>query len=81
MKNGQIFLFDTKSQQSDMEAPNKHNSFVDYINSPSNENLHLLGGVIIEEGNNWYWAPFKIEDTKDPIANNWNAFHPDNYKE
>jgi type III restriction enzyme len=74
MKNGQIFLFDTKSQQSDMEAPNKHNSFVDYINSPSNENLHLLGGVIIEEGNNWYWAPFKIEDTKDPIANNWNAF-------
>ena len=81
MKNGQIFLFDTKSQQSDIEAPNKHNSFVDYINSPSNENLHLLGGVIIEEGNNWYWAPFKIEDTKDPIANNWNAFHPDNYKE
>jgi type III restriction enzyme len=80
MKNGQIFLFDTKSQQSDMEAPNKHNSFVDYINSPSNVNLHLLGGVIIEEGNNWYWAPFKIRDTKDPIANNWNAFHPDNYK-
>ena len=80
MKNGQIFLFDTKGQRSDMEAPNKHNALIDYINSPSNEKLHLLGGVLIEEGNNWYWAPFKIDDTKDVIANNWNAFHPDNYK-
>jgi type III restriction enzyme len=80
MKNGQIFLFDTKSEQSDKEAPNKHNAFIDYINSPENKDLHLLGGVLIEEGNNWYWAPFKIEDTIDVIANNWNAFHPDNYK-
>lgn len=80
MKNGQIFLFDTKSQRSDMEAPNKHNAFIDYINNPVNEKLHLLGGVLIEEGNNWYWSKIKIEDTIDVIANNWDAFHPDNYK-
>lgn len=80
MKNGQILLFDTKSQRSDMEAPNKHNALIDYINLPENKELHLLGGVLIEEGNNWYWATFKIEDTIDVIANNWDAFHPDNFK-
>jgi type III restriction enzyme len=79
MKNGQIFLFDTKSQQSDMEASNKHNGLIDYINSEENKKLHLLGGVLIEEGNNWYWSKMKIEGTDNVIANNWDAFHPDNY--
>ena len=81
MKNGQVFLFDTKSENSDIEAPNKHNALIDYINSPANKDLHLLGGVLIEEGNNWYYAPFKIENTRDVIKNNWDAFHPNNYNE
>jgi type III restriction enzyme len=79
MKYGQIFLFDTKSQRSDPEAANKHNALIDYINLPKNENLHLLGGVLIEEGENWYWAPSRIKDTENVIANMWRAFHPDEY--
>ncbi len=79
MKNGQIFLFDTKSQQSDLEAPNKHNALIDYIESDKNKSLHLLGGVLIEVNENWYWSPMRIEDTADPIGNNWSAFQPDNY--
>lgn len=79
MKNGQIFLFDTKSQRSDLEAPFKHNALIDYINDSKNEHLNLLGGVLIEEGNNWYWSRLKIDGTDSVIANNWDAFHPDQY--
>ena len=32
MKNGQIFLFDTKTEGSDAEAPYKHNALMEYIN-------------------------------------------------
>ena len=31
MKNGQVFLFDTKTENSDSEAPNKHNVLIDYM--------------------------------------------------
>ena len=31
MKNGHIYLFDTKSVESDPEAPNKHNALIDYM--------------------------------------------------
>ena len=31
MKNGQVFLFDTKTENSDAEAPNKHNGLIDYL--------------------------------------------------
>ncbi len=79
MKNGQIFLFDTKSQQSDLEAPNKHNALLDYIESERNRSLHLLGGVLIEVKENWYWSPMRIENTADPIGDNWLPFQPDNY--
>lgn len=78
MKNGQIFLFDTKSINSDMEAPNKHNALIDYVNSEANAQLHLKGGVIIEDKGLWKYAPMKIENTND--LTNWETFFPDNYK-
>ena len=78
MKNGQIFLFDTKSINSDMEAPNKHNALIDYMNSEANAKLHLKGGVIIEEHGLWKYAPMKIDNTND--LTNWETFFPDNYK-
>ena len=78
MKNGQIFLFDTKSVGSDMEAPNKHNALIDYMNSEANAPLHLKGGVIIEDKGLWKYAPMKIENTND--LTNWETFFPDNYK-
>lgn len=79
MKNGQIFLFDTKSIGSDMEAPNKHNALIDYMASEDNAQLHLKGGVIIEDNGLWKYSPMKIENTND--LTNWETFFPDNYKE
>ena len=79
MKNGQVFLFDTKSVGSDMEAPNKHNALIDYMNSEANTQLHLKGGVIIEDKGLWKYAPMKIENTND--LTNWETFFPDNYKD
>ena len=78
MKNGQIFLFDTKSVGSDMEAPNKHNALIDYMNNEANAPLHLKGGVIIEDNGLWKYAPMRIENTND--LTNWETFFPDNYK-
>lgn len=73
MKNGQVFLFDTKSKDSDPEAPNKHNALVDYLQA--NKDKNLKGGVLIEQGSNWMYSQFKIENTHDLMG--WTAFHPD----
>lgn len=77
-KNGQVFLFDTKSEGSDPEAHNKHNALIDYINSEENKHLGLKGGIIIEKNDNWYYSPFKIDNTTD-IAG-WTSFYPVQYK-
>ncbi len=80
MKNGTICLFDTKSCGSDSEAPNKHNALVDYMNeAKENGNAHIIGGVIIEDGDNWKYCSMHIENTDDLTG--WDAFHPDMYGE
>ena len=76
MKNGQVFLFDTKSKDSDPEAPNKHNALVDYLQA--NKDKNLKGGVLIEQGSNWMYSQFKIDNTHDLMG--WTAFHPDLYQ-
>lgn len=76
MKNGQVFLFDTKSEDSDPEAPNKHNALVDYLQA--NKDKNLKGGVLIAQGSNWMYSQFKIENTHDLTG--WTAFHPDLYQ-
>ena len=76
MKNGQVFLFDTKSEDSDPEAPNKHNALVDYLQAHKEQNLK--GGVLIAQGSNWMYSQFKIENTHDLMG--WTAFHPDLYQ-
>lgn len=78
MKSGQLFLFDTKSVESDPEAVNKHNALIDYMNSEENKELHLKGGVIILRGENWKYSPMKIENTSDIV--NWDSFYPNEYK-
>ena len=77
-KNGQVFLFDTKTEGSDPEAPNKHNALIDYINSEENKHLQLKGGIIIEKNDNWYYSPFMIDDTTEITG--WSAFYPVQYK-
>ncbi len=78
MKNGQVFLFDTKTQASDIDAPAKHNALIAYMGSGDNAHLHLMGGVIIQKGENWYYSRLPIQNTDD--MQNWDAFHPDQYK-
>lgn len=76
MKNGKIFLFDTKSENSDPEAPNKHNALVEYLGDDWNEGKNVMGGVIIEENQNWKYSPMKIENTSD--LGGWDSFYPSN---
>jgi type III restriction enzyme len=78
MKNGQVCLFDTKSQASDIDAPAKHNALLAYMGSGENKHLHLMGGVIIQKGENWYYSRLPIQNTED--MQNWDAFHPDQYE-
>jgi type III restriction enzyme len=72
MKNGKIFLFDTKTENSDPEAPNKHNALIDYM-----EDKGLQGGVIVEKNDNWYYSRFPITTTEDVTG--WDVFYPDQY--
>lgn len=74
MKNGRICLFDTKSSNSDPEAPYKHNGLVDYMADDEQKDLQLLGGVIIEDNQNWKYSSMKIDDTSDLTG--WNSFYP-----
>ena len=78
MKNGQVFLFDTKSENSDSEAPYKHNGLIDYMQAPEQAEQQLQGGVIIEKNEVWYYSRFKIENTTDLTG--WDGFHPNDYK-
>lgn len=70
MKNGKIFLFDTKTENSDSEAPNKHNALIEYM-----KDKDLQGGVIVEKNDIWYYSPFPIDTTEDVTG--WDAFFPD----
>ncbi len=77
MKNGQVFLFDTKSENSDSEAPYKHNGLLEYMNNPAYADKHLKGGVVIEKNDVWYYSAFPIETTSDVTG--WDAFFPNEY--
>ena len=78
MKNGQLFLFDTKTENSDPEAPNKHNGLLAYMQSPEQADKNLRGGVIVENNNVWYYSPYQISTTAEVTG--WDAFFPDEYK-
>lgn len=80
MKNGQLFLFDTKSAGSDENGAEKHNALIAYMASEENKEKHLKGGIIIrqQKDDNWYYSPLPINDTIDLTG--WDAFFPDRYK-
>ena len=75
MKNGHIYLFDTKSENSDLFAPEKHNALLAYIKENSTAQQPLAGGVIIKKGANWLYSPHPISNTTDTL--NWTCFYPD----
>lgn len=76
MKNGHIYLFDTKSAGSDILAAHKHNALLQYIGENSTEDAPLFGGVILKQGSNWLYSKLPIENTTDTL--NWDSFYPQN---
>ena len=76
MKNGHIYLFDTKSTGSDAFAHNKHNALLQYIKENTSDEIPLSGGIILQQGENWLYSPLPIENTTDTL--NWNCFYPQN---
>lgn len=76
MKNGHIYLFDTKSVGSDVFASDKHNALLQYIKENTTEQQPLYGGVIIKSGENWLFSSHPIENTSDTLS--WNCFYPQN---
>ena len=78
MNDGTIFLFDTKSPSSDIEAPNKHNALIEYMKAENENGQNLKGGIIIEENELWRYSSLPIDNTQD--LQNWDVFHPNNYK-
>ena len=76
MKNGHIYLLDTKSIKSDVFAPDKHNALLQYIKENTTEEQPLYGGVILRKNENWLYSPQPIENTTDTL--NWECFYPGN---
>lgn len=76
MNSGRIFLFDTKSENSDPEAPNKHNALMEYLEEDWNADHNVNGGIIIESNHNWKYSPMRIENTID--IDLWDSFYPAN---
>ena len=81
-KSGKIGLFDTKTKNSDVEAANKHNGLIDYLEreNKENPNRELVGGVlIVEEIDNsmtYRYCVNRIENTNDLTG--WNFLNPAN---
>lgn len=79
--SGDIFLFDTKTENSDPEAPYKHNALLEYMHLPENKNKKLHGGIIIRDGfGNWVYSPAPLDvklGTSD--TTNWDIFDPQQY--
>ncbi len=78
MKNGVVFLLDTKTKDSRPDDPYKHNGLIDYIASQSGKSLPLKGGVLIESRPGvWRFCPQKVENTSD--IDFWQQFLPSEY--
>ena len=75
MKNGHVYLFDTKSAGSDALAHEKHNALLKYIQKNSTEGTPLFGGIILQQGSNWLYSKLPIENTTDTL--NWDCFYPE----
>lgn len=76
LRNGKVFLFDTKTADSEpLTAYLKHNALIEYISRENERGENqLAGGVIVLEGENWLWSRSKIENTTD--HEEWDYFDP-----
>ena len=78
MKNERVYIFDTKTEGSDLFAPAKHNALLKYIADENAKGKNLRGGIIIKKQGTDYWlySPLPIENTTD--FTNWSMFDPNN---
>ncbi len=78
LKAGGLALFDTKTANSDPEAPRKHNALLDYMEkeNAANPSRKLFGGVIIPNvtAGTWRFCRNRIENTDN--AKGWEFFNP-----
>lgn len=74
MKNGHVYLFDTKCVANDIFAADKHNALLEYIKNNTTAEQPLAGGVILQKGSDWLYSPLPIENTTDTL--NWDTFNP-----
>lgn len=81
MKNGQIFLFDTKSGSIDSEMFIKHNALVDYMESERNLEQQLRGGIIMKVNEDWYYPPSRVNELDHMNFNTagWVQYNPQDY--
>ena len=80
MKNGQVFLFDTKSPGSDPFAPQKHNALLQYMKQEKEQkSMDIQGGIVIEQNDVWYYSRNEIVNTED--LSQWQPFFPKEYGE
>jgi len=81
-KSGKIGLFDTKTRRSDLEAPNKHNALIEYLEKQNeiNTDRTLVGGILIPGETSgivsFRYCINRINDTNDLTG--WDFFNPAN---
>jgi type III restriction enzyme len=79
-KSGVLGLYDTKTRNSDAEAPNKHNALIEYIESQNkaNNDKKLTGSILITEITagitRFRWCRNRIDNTND--LQGWEYFNP-----
>ena len=74
-KSGAVYLFDTKTRESDPDAPAKHNALVDFMATEGvKRGCTMKGGILIHDAGLWRYSPMKIENTSD--LSGWDAFVP-----
>lgn len=78
MKSGRVYIFDTKTEDSDILAPVKHNALIEYMQVENMQGKDLYGGIIIKPQGKDYWiySPRQIENTTN--LTHWILFDPRN---
>lgn len=62
LKNGTILLLDTKTHGSDENGVEKNNALFEYVHSYREKGIKMYGGVLIQEGDNWYFPDGLVEN-------------------
>jgi len=73
-QNGCVGLFDTKTQNSDYFAVQKHNALVEYIEQRNKTIRKTIGGILIPKDGSWWFCRNRIDNTNNLTG--WEVFNP-----